>query len=115
MKEDVARARSDTRDAEAVTVELHAASERIDHLNREIQVTSEVKCTIPNRTSCVFQDAQRENSRVTEDLHRQQKLFNELKKMKGMGEEVDLLRESQQARTVPRSVNVLMAIHARRS
>jgi hypothetical protein len=42
-----------------------------------------------------------ENSRLMDDLKRQQSLYNELKKMRGRGEEIDMLQNVEQ---VPGSV-----------
>lgn len=44
--------------------------------------------------------AQMENRRLTEDLTRQQTLYAELKKMRGKGEEMDLLQQYQEVRHV---------------
>ena len=40
-----------------------------------------------------------ERNVMSDDLNRQRTLYNELKKMRGMGEEVELLRESQEVTT----------------
>jgi hypothetical protein len=39
-----------------------------------------------------------ENVRLCEDLKRQQSLYNELKKMRGRGEEIDMLQQVEQVK-----------------
>lgn len=47
----------------------------------------------------------RENERLTGDLHRQETLYTELKKMRGRGEEMDMLQEmEQEARQAQRHI-----------
>ena len=38
----------------------------------------------------------RENEKISDELHRQQTLYGELKKMRGRGEEMDLIQQMEQ-------------------
>ena len=80
MEEDSEKMRRESQNASHLQKESEAAAQKIDYLSHELQTV------------------QVENQRLGDDLQRQQKLFNELKKMRGRGEEMDLLQESQEVR-----------------
>ena len=56
--------------------------------------------TVKNCLCFYFQNdldlSMEENSRLMDDLKRQQSLYNELKKMRGRGEEIDMLQNVEQ-------------------
>ena len=45
-----------------------------------------------------FNTANDENKQLLDDLSRQQTLYNELKKMRGRGEEMDMIQDAQQVK-----------------
>ena len=43
----------------------------------------------------------KENEKISDELHRQQTLYGELKKMRGRGEEMDLIQQMEKVRSYP--------------
>ena len=58
--------------------------------------TLEVVSARAEQTQRELECAENERDRLTNELQKQQTLYSELKKMRGMGEEIDALKESQE-------------------
>ena len=62
------------------------------------QNTLEVVSSRAEQAERELECAENERDRLTSELKKQQTLYSELKKMRGRGEELDALKDSQQAR-----------------
>ena len=62
------------------------------------QNTLEVVSSRAEQAERELECAENERDRLTSELQKQQTLYSELKKMRGRGEELDALKDSQQAR-----------------
>ena len=58
--------------------------------------TLEVVSARAEQTQRELECAENERDRLTNELQKQQTLYSELKKMRGRGEEIDALKESQE-------------------